>query len=600
MKHSHWLPLATVFSCLQLFAYTTQITTDEQAKDKKTIHVHIALKPDEIIYKDTFKVSANTQGITLTSPQANKEASSYFDQATKETKEGYKNDVTFTFDAIKKDLSQTGKSIVHTSFALNTSAEPQEKLIDLNFASPEQTDPTNANAITTHRPIQPASSFSEQPSFISNIVQKTITQISDVVKLWKNKLSNLFETTGSGWLRLLVAFILGVLLSLTPCIYPMIPITVGVLQANTGKSVIKNFLVALAYTFGISCTFALLGFVTALTSSVFGELQSKAWIIVPFAMLLAYLGFAMFGLYELYIPKFLRPKSTQVKGGSFVSAFIFGAISGTIASPCLSPGLALILAYVAKITQAATVASYFNGFLTLFIFGVGSSLPLLIIGTFSNSITLLPKAGAWMVEVKRMLGLMLLGTAFYQLEKVIPWYILVWGVVLFLFAVGIYYFADRKPYDSSGFRRYKQIIGTLFVIASCLMVVQGIKAFYTRHESASSLWLTDYALAKTKAQEEHKKLLLSFKTAYCAACKVLDNSVFVDASVIEAMKHYILVKIDGTDASSEPFATLKTAFGIKGFPTVVIVDPQTGALLKKWEGDVGPVDIFLQELAKNQ
>lgn len=78
MKHSHWLLLATVFSCLKLFGYTTQITTDEHAKDKKTINVHIALKPEEMIYKDTFKASANTQGITLTSPQANKEASQLF------------------------------------------------------------------------------------------------------------------------------------------------------------------------------------------------------------------------------------------------------------------------------------------------------------------------------------------------------------------------------------------------------------------------------------------------------------------------------------------------------------------------------------------
>ena len=129
----------------------------------------------------------------------------------------------------------------------------------------------------------------------------------------------------------------------------MIPITIGILQASGSKSPFRNFLLALCYTLGISTTFALLGFVAALGSCIFGELQGSPFIVIPLSLLFLYLGLSMFDVVELYIPSFLKPK-TSVKGGSFLSAYLFGAVSGSMASPCLSPGLILILNHVSQTT----------------------------------------------------------------------------------------------------------------------------------------------------------------------------------------------------------------------------------------------------------
>ncbi len=141
---------------------------------------------------------------------------------------------------------------------------------------------------------------------------------------------------------------------------------------------------------GISLTFAALGFIAALGSCVFGELQGSPFILIPLSALLFYFGLIMFDVLQMPIPSWLQPKDSKVKGGSKRSAFIFGALSGTVASPCLSPGLILILNYVGHVS-AVSITGYLEGFFLLFIFGIGSSLPLLIIGTFSGSLSMLPK-----------------------------------------------------------------------------------------------------------------------------------------------------------------------------------------------------------------
>jgi thiol:disulfide interchange protein len=575
-------------------AYDIQVNTRPKDQNTQLISVDFKLEPQELLYKNSLQATVNNPDIVLTDPITQTEASLNFDQVSKETKESYKNNVTFTFEA--------SNAIIHTYFNINTNKQPQEKLININFSDTSARNEAKASSqsfqATTYTPEQRVSCYMTQPSLMGSFIQSTTDYITKITHQWKSALSSIFESTGSGWLRLLVALILGILLSMTPCIYPMIPITVGILQSSESKSLARNFLVALSYTFGISCTFALLGFITALGSCVFGQLQSSAWLVLPLILILFYLGLAMFGFYEMYIPKFLQPKSVKIKGGSFISAFIFGAVSGTVASPCLSPGLALILAHVAKVTEQATIFNYIDGFTTLFVFGIGSSLPLLIIGTFSKSLNFLPKAGTWMIEIKRLLGLMLIGMAFYHLEKFISWSILIWIITSALFALGVYYFQDVKSYDSRAAKRYKNIVGTLLIIFACLAAVQGYKSMYTsvQVQEQVNFWLTDYDAARELAKKENKKLLIDFKTKYCPACTALDKRVFSNPQVIESIKKYIPVKIDATDTSSQPFARLQQPLEIKGFPTVVIIDADTEKAVKKWLGDVGTISEFLQEL----
>jgi thiol:disulfide interchange protein DsbD len=212
---------------------------------------------------------------------------------------------------------------------------------------------------------------------------------------------------------LVIAFLIGIAVSFTPCIYPMIPITMGILQSQATPSVGRNFLLSTSYVTGIAVVYAILGYFAATTSLVLGQWLANPFLIALVILLFLYLAFSMFGFYEIYIPRFLQ-KGTQVKvKGSFLYSFLFGAVSGTVASPCISPAIAILLGYVAKRGNPVI------GFLTLFTFAFGMGLLLIFVGTFSASVEKLPRAGKWMVEIKKFFGFLLLGVCIYFLQPFI-------------------------------------------------------------------------------------------------------------------------------------------------------------------------------------
>lgn len=453
------------------------------------------------------------------------------------------------------------------------------------LASTEKTDNIQTEQTeTTTKPSCPI----PQPSLTGSLINQISEAIKGTKLFWKEKLSSIFDKTGSSWIRIIICFFLGILLSLTPCIYPMIPITIGVLQINQNKTALQSFLMASSYTVGISTTFAIFGFISSLGSCVFGQLQGSPWIVIPFAAFLLYFAFSMFDFYEIYIPKFLRPKNRAVKGGSYFSAFIFGVISGTVSSPCLSPGLLLILDYVSNISINGLITGYMEGFLLLFIFGIGSSLPLLIIGTFSGAMNLLPKAGMWMVEVKKLFGLMLISMALYHLshlERFLPWLIFVWIIVLSLFALGLYYFKNIRYHDSRNMKVYKAFMGTLLIIIGCLFGIQGSTNIYELR--AEPIWLHDYKLAHKKALEEKKPLLIKIGATYCSACKVVDKKIFGNEKIASQITNYIPLEVE-SDLHEEVFKNVNKLFGshIKGFPTILIVNPKKETVITKWTEDI--------------
>jgi len=237
---------------------------------------------------------------------------------------------------------------------------------------------------------------------------------------------------------LIVAFLIGVGTSFTPCIYPMIPITLGILQSQASKSLAQNFFISTAYVTGMATVYAILGYFAATTSLILGQWLSSPFVIALLILLFLYLAFSMFGFYEIFMPKFLQRGSkikiggTSVKG-SILYSFLFGAISGTAASPCLTPALALLLGFVAK--QGNPLV----GFLTLFVFALGLGLLLIIIGTFSNTLTTLPRAGLWMNEIKKFFGFLLIGVSIYFLQPFLQEQIInILYLILAIATVGYY------------------------------------------------------------------------------------------------------------------------------------------------------------------
>lgn len=436
--------------------------------------------------------------------------------------------------------------------------------------------------------------------------EKVDSKASFDVKAWVKSIQTDLLQTDSWTLRLLFALILGILLSLTPCIYPMIPITVGVLQSQGSKSLFKNFLLSFAYTLGLSTTFALFGLLAATSGEAFGHLMGNPIFVICIVALLCYFALSLFGLYNLYIPRFLQQKpsldGTKNSGtiGSFISIYTFGLISGSVASPCLSPGLALIL------TMVASIAHKVLGFLLLFAFGIGISTPLLIIGTFSGSINLLPRAGMWMLEIQKIFGFMLLGMCFYYLSNILPWWVIAVMLTIFAFSAGLYYLRAASYEKSSTWKNIKMVLGVTGIALSVFLLVESLQEIYypKLDDGIEETWYTDYDQAVADAKKQDKKLLLDFWAPYCSLCKLIANTTLKDPAVVKALQaDYIVVSINGNDADLEPFKTLKEQYTIKGFPNLLLVDPQDGKLLHRWQGEIEDEEIThvvakLQECAR--
>lgn len=230
---------------------------------------------------------------------------------------------------------------------------------------------------------------------------------------------------GNPFVLVVVAFLAGVATSFTPCMYPMIPITMGILQAQSSSSVWSNFVTALSYVLGIAMVYASLGYVAATSSIIFGKWAANPWFILIAIIIFLYLAGSMFGFYEVYLPSFLTKHHEVTQRRSFIRSFILGVLSGTVASPCLTPPLAILLTFVAK--RGSPVV----GFAVLLAFALGMGMLLLVVGTFSSSLSLLPRAGTWMLEVKKFFGFVMVAMCVYLARPVIgdAWSMYLFGAV---------------------------------------------------------------------------------------------------------------------------------------------------------------------------
>lgn len=209
---------------------------------------------------------------------------------------------------------------------------------------------------------------------------------------------------GQSLLAYPLVFGAGLITSLTPCVYPLIPVTVSILGAKKAESRGKAFLLALSYVLGIAVTYAALGAFAALTGALFGEVASNPWVNIAMAVILAALSLNMLEVFHFRLPGLAGASAGQRKTG-FVSNFVLGLVFGLVASPCTAPVLGAILLWVGQ------TGSVVRGSTLLFVFALGMGAFLLAVGTFSSLATTLPKSGDWMVRVKIAMGTLLLAMA---------------------------------------------------------------------------------------------------------------------------------------------------------------------------------------------
>jgi len=218
---------------------------------------------------------------------------------------------------------------------------------------------------------------------------------------------------GAFYVAILAAYLGGVLASFTPCVYPVIPITVAYIGARSSSSRTKGFLLSIVYVLGMAAVYTALGGFTALTGKLFGQIQTSLWVYLIVANICILMGLSMLGVFMLSIPmpQFLTRFRPEEKSGGLVGSFLVGAVSGLIIGPCTTPVLAVLLSLIAA-RQSAVF-----GMSLMFVFAIGMGTLLVIVGTFSGLLSSIPRSGLWMTRINKIFGWILIGVGEYFLLK---------------------------------------------------------------------------------------------------------------------------------------------------------------------------------------
>lgn len=366
---------------------------------------------------------------------------------------------------------------------------------------------------------------------------------------------------------LLGVFFAGLLLNTTPCVYPIIPITIGFFvnqsAAQAGKpKITKTFLMASMYVLGMALTYSLLGVIAAKSGGLFGAALQNPIVLVGLAAVMVALALSMFGVYEFKLPESLNrfaTSSAQSTSGT-VGAFVMGLTMGIVAAPCIGPFVLALLVHVGTKGSAA------YGFMLFFVLALGLGLPYLVLGTFSGAINALPRSGLWMVTVRKVFGLVLIGMALYFLMPLMGDRTTL--VFIIFFALSALYLILWE----AGRTKPKQFAWVLRVVGIGAAVVSVAMALPKKIETEIA-WqpYTEQALAQ--AQKDGRGVIIDTFADWCIPCKELDKLTFTDHTVKSEAERFVTLKLDLTssDPNSEA-GRARTRFGIRGVPTVLFLD----------------------------
>ena len=269
-------------------------------------------------------------------------------------------------------------------------------------------------------------------------------------------------------LVLLSFFGFGLLLSLTPCVFPMIPILSGII-VNHGHAVshLRAFILSLANVLGMAVTYAEVGVAAGLSGTLLSAALQNAWVLGGFGLVFVVLSLSMFGFYELQMPAALQSRVSDTanrRGGSLPAIALMGALSALIVGPCVAAPLAGALLYIAQTGDAVL------GGMALFVMSLGMGAPLLLVGAFSRS--LLPKSGPWMEGVKKFFGVIMLATALWLVSPVIPLWLQMFGWALLMVVPAIYLHAlDPLPQNAHGWQRLGKGLGVMLLLGGAAMLM---------------------------------------------------------------------------------------------------------------------------------
>ena len=372
----------------------------------------------------------------------------------------------------------------------------------------------------------------------------------------ENKVSNFIEEKGL-FLGILIIFVWGLALNLTPCIYPLIPITISFFGSQSSGNKLQSIFMGVFYALGMGVTYSLLGLFAALTGRVLGAALQNPVVIIVIALIFLGLASSMFGLWEIRVPQSIALAGNKNRSGYFGS-LLMGLLVGFIAAPCIGPIVLSLLVYVGKLGNP------FMGFFLFFILSLGLGVPYIFLAAFSSSISKLPRSGEWMISVKTIFGFVLIIMALNTLSPVIPnnIYSIIFPLSIILSGVYLIIF-DNKGLNAKGYTKVKYIIA----IAG---IIYGVWLIKPESKSAEVSWknLNSVEQIESSIKSEKKPIMIDFYADWCAQCKELDKYTYTDEKVVELTKNINTIKIDLTKENSD----ISSKYGIKGLPVVIFMN----------------------------
>ncbi len=534
-----------------------------RALDAQTIEVGFEIAKGYYLYRDKFKFAVEGDTVTLGTP--------VFPRGKEKIDENFgKVEVFYKNVAIRLPVQRNASGVL--PLKLNVTSQgcadagvcypPQTQMVSVELPAPGSVpDAPGAPAATMESTAGPGVDGDESGTIAATL-----------------------ENAGF-WASLAFFFIAGLGLSLTPCVFPMIPILSGIIAGQGHKaSHARGFALSLAYVLGMALTYAAVGVAAGLSGTLVSAALQNPWVLGAFALVFVVLSFSMFGFYELQLPTALQSKlseeSGHLQGGRGLGVFAMGALSALIVGPCVAAPLAGALLYIGQTGDAVL------GGTALFVMALGMGMPLIAVGVAGGS--LLPKTGPWMEGVKKGFGVLLLATALWLISPVIPALAQMLGWAALFIIPAIYLHAlDPLPPHAKGWQRFWKGIGIVMLLTGAALLAGALAGNRDPLQPLAGLRGQAVAAEAKKLPFEpvrsvaeldnrlaavDRPVMLDFYADWCVSCKEMERFTFADPAVQAKLAGFTLLKADVTANTPEDKALL-ARFGLFGPPGIIFFSP---------------------------
>jgi len=427
-----------------------------------------------------------------------------------------------------------------------------------------------------------------------------------------DQIAALLQQDNIFWI-LLSFFGFGLLLALTPCVFPMIPILSGIIVGQKGEVTTRKALImSIVFVLAMSATYSIAGVLAGYFGENLQVLFQTPWVLVVFSLVFVALAFSMFGYYEIQLPASLQSKiasiSNKQEGGHLISVAVMGFLSALIVGPCVAPPLAGALIYIGQTGDALL------GGLSLFVMSLGMGAPLILIGA---GVSKLPRAGGWMEKVKYIFGILMLAVAIWLLDRIISDMVslVLWATLFSISPIAMGVLNNLTDTPSAWHRIFKGI-GLLIMFYGILLwglvargggdmlaPLSGWGTSSTQNESVHIKFekiksTSDLDAILAKASKNNQVVMLDFYADWCISCKELERFVFSNTDVVNAMKNAIALQADVT-ANDETDKALMARFNIIGPPAILFFNNGVESRAQRIVGEINAKG-FLEHLEKSQ